>query len=122
MVAGSRRSGGMGTCEVRLNPGGDQLLPDAPSKKANLGLSYLGGQGFDADVSLRLIDGYQWAAGVFQGYVPSSEMLNVSAGYRVNNNLRIHGTATNVLDQKRFQLYGGSVIGRRVLGGITANF
>ncbi len=107
---------------VKSQRSGDQLLPNTPSKKANIGLSYVGGQGFDADVSLRLIDGYQWAAGVFQGYVPSSELLNMSAGYRVNNNLRIHATATNVLDQKRFQLYGGSVIGRRVLGGVTANF
>ena len=102
---------------VKSQRAGDQLLPNTPSKKANIGLSYVGGQGFDADVTLRLIDGYQWAAGVFQGYVPSSELLNVSAGYRVNNNLRIHGTATNVLDQQRFQLYGGSVIGRRVLEG-----
>jgi iron complex outermembrane recepter protein len=107
---------------VKSQRSGDQLLPNTPSKKANLGLSYVGAQGIDADVSLRLIDGYQWAAGVFQGYVPSSEILNVSAGYRVNNYLRIHGTATNLLDQKRFQLYGGSVIGRRVLGGVTANF
>jgi iron complex outermembrane receptor protein len=107
---------------VKSQRSGDQLVPNTPSKKANLGLSYVGAEGFDADVSLRLIDGYQWAAGVFQGYVPSSELLSMSAGYRVNNNLRIHATATNVLDQKRFQLYGGSVIGRRVLGGITANF
>jgi outer membrane receptor protein involved in Fe transport len=107
---------------VKSQRAGDQLLPNTPSKKGSIGLSYVGGQGFDADVTLRLIDGYQWAAGVFQGYVPSSELLNLSAGYRVNNNLRIHGTATNLLDQKRFQLYGGSVIGRRVLGGITANF
>jgi hypothetical protein len=34
----------------------------------------------------------------------------------------VHATATNVLDQERFQLYGGSVIRRRVLGGLTANF
>jgi hypothetical protein len=40
----------------------------------------------------------------------------------VNNNLRVHASATNLFDQQRFQLYGGSVIGRRVLGGITANF
>jgi iron complex outermembrane receptor protein len=107
--------------DVKSQAAGDQLLPNTPSKKATLGLAYVG-QRFDANASLRLIDGYQWAAGVFQGYVPSSELLNLSAGYRVNNNLRIHGTATNVLDEKRFQLYGGSVIGRRVLGGITANF
>src|SRR5918993_6977 len=108
--------------EVKSQRAGDQLLPNTPSKKANIAMSYAGGQGFDANVSLRLVDGYQWAAGIFQGYVPASEFLNVGAGYRLNNNLRIHATATNVLDQERFQLYGGSVIGRRVLGGLTANF
>jgi outer membrane receptor protein involved in Fe transport len=107
--------------DVKSQAAGDQLLPNTPSKKATIGLSYVG-ERFDADASLRLIDGYQWAAGVFQGYVPANELLNVGAGFRLNNNLRIHGTATNVLDQKRFQLYGGSVIGRRVLAGLTATF
>jgi outer membrane receptor protein involved in Fe transport len=106
---------------VKSQQAGDQLLPNTPSKKANLALAYSGPR-FDAEASLRLVDGYSWATGVFQGYVPANEFLNLSAGFRVNNNLRIHGTATNLLDQKRFQMYGGSVIGRRVLGGITANF
>jgi outer membrane receptor protein involved in Fe transport len=108
--------------EVKSQRPGDELLPNTPSKKANFAVSYAGEQGFDANVSLRLVDGYQWAAGIFEGYVPASEFLNVSAGFRFNNNLRIHGTATNVLDQERFQLYGGSVIRRRVLAGLTANF
>ena len=107
--------------EVKSQRAGDQLLPNTPSKKANLSVSYAG-ERIDGNVSLRLVDGYQWAAGIFQGYVPANEFLNLSAGFRINNNLRIHGTATNLLDQKRFQLYGGSVIGRRVLGGLTANF
>ena len=101
---------------------GDQLLPNTPSKKASFSLSYAGLQGIDANVTVRLVDGYQWAAGIFQGYVPSNEFVNVSAGYRVNNYLRVHAIATNLFDEKRFQLYGGSVIGRRVLGGITAAF
>jgi len=101
---------------------GDQLLPNTPSKKASLSVSYAGLQGVDANVTVKLVDGYPWAAGVFQGYVPSNEFVNVSAGYRVNNYLRVHATATNLFDEKRFQLYGGSVIGRRVLGGITATF
>ena len=101
---------------------GDQLLPNTPSKKATFSVSYAGQQGFDGNVTLRLTDGYEWAAGIFQGYVPANEMLNVSAGYRINNNVRIHATATNLFDEQRFQMFGGSVIGRRVLGGITANF
>ena len=108
--------------DVNEQQAGDQLLPNTPSKKGNFAVSYVGAQGFDANLSVRLVDGYQWAAGVFQGYVPSNEFVDLSAGFRVNNNLRVHATATNLLDQQRFQLYGGSVIGRRVLGGITANF
>ena len=107
--------------EVESQQAGDQLLPNTPSKKATLGLSYVG-ERFDVNGAVRLIDGYQWAAGVFQGYVPSSEQINLGAGYRVNNYLRINANATNLLDQKRFQLYGGSVIGRRVLAGVTAGF
>ena len=101
---------------------GDQLLPNTPSKKATFSVSYAGQQGIDGNVTLRLSDGYEWATGVFQGYVTSSELLNVSAGYRINNYVRIHATATNLFDQQRFQMFGGSVIGRRVLGGVTANF
>jgi outer membrane receptor for ferrienterochelin and colicins len=107
---------------VKSQQVGDQLVPNTPSKKGSLSLSYAGAQGIDANVTVRLVDGYQWAAGVFQGYVPSNEFVNVSAGYRINNYFRVHATATNLLDEKRFQLYGGSVIGRRVLGGITAAF
>jgi iron complex outermembrane receptor protein len=101
---------------------GDQLLPNTPSTKATLSVSYVGQEGFDGNVTLRVSDGYEWATGIFQGYVPASELLNVSAGYRINNNVRIHATATNLFDQQRFQMFGGSVIGRRLLGGITATF
>jgi outer membrane receptor protein involved in Fe transport len=107
---------------VKSQAVGDQLVPNTPSKKASFSLSYAGQQGLDASLSVRLVDGYQWAAGLFQGYVPSSEFVNLSAGYRINNYLRAQATATNLFDQKRFQLYGGSVIGRRVLGGVTATF
>jgi iron complex outermembrane receptor protein len=107
--------------DVNSQLAGDQLLPNTPSKKGTIALSYAGPK-FDATASYRLVDGYPWAAGVFQGYVPASETLNLAGGYRLNNNVRIQGSATNLLDQKRFQLYGGSVIGRRILGGVTAYF
>ncbi len=101
---------------------GDQLVPNTPSKKGTFSLTYAGQQGFDGNVTLRLVDGHPWAAGIFEGYVPANELLNVSAGYRINNYVRIHATATNLFDQQRFQLFGGSVIGRRVLGGVSASF
>ncbi|MDH3497451.1 MAG: TonB-dependent receptor [Gemmatimonadota bacterium] len=101
---------------------GDQLLPNTPKHRATGAISYRGRQGLDASVSARFVNGYSWAAGVFSGFVPSSQTVNASAGYAVNNNLRLHVTGTNLLDQQRFHLYGGSVIGRRVLGGATVAF
>ena len=49
-------------------------------------------------------------------------MVDVNLGYRINNNLRPFAAVTNLLDKRLFQLYGGSVIGRRILGGVTATF
>jgi outer membrane receptor protein involved in Fe transport len=106
--------------EVESQAAGDQLLPNTPSKKATFGLTYTGSR-FDANASIRLVDGYQWSAGVFQGYVPAAELLNLGAGYQVTNSLRLQGSATNLLDQEHFQLYGGSVLRRRVLLGLTAS-
>jgi outer membrane receptor protein involved in Fe transport len=101
---------------------GDQLLPNTPGKKMTVSVSYAGRQGFDGNVTVRLVDGYPWAAGVFQGYVPAAELITLSAGYQISNYVRLHATATNLLDQQRYQLFGGSVIGRRLLGGVTASF
>ncbi|HEX5818101.1 MAG TPA: TonB-dependent receptor [Gemmatimonadales bacterium] len=101
---------------------GDQLVANTPSKKATLAASYISTFGLDASAQLRLIDGYQWAAGVFVGYVPAQEILNASVGYRFNNYLRLSATATNLLDQQQFSLYGGAVVGRRVLAQVEANF
>ena len=101
---------------------GDQLLPNTPKHRTTAQASYRGRQGLDVSADIRIVDGFPWAAGVFTGYVPASHSLNASAGYAVNNNLRLHVTGTNLLDQQRFHLYGGSVIGRRILGGLTATF
>jgi iron complex outermembrane receptor protein len=101
---------------------GDQLLPNTPKHKGTLNVQYAGAQGLDFGVMLRRQTAFNWAAGVFSGVVDWSQTLNVNAGYRVGNNLRVHAIATNVLDQKRFHIYGGSVIGRRVIAGVTATF
>ena len=108
---------------VNSQRAGDQLLPNTPERKGTATLSYAGlRNGLDATVSLRSVASYDWAAGVFVGRVPSSETVNLSAGYRVSQNLRVFAVGTNILDQQRFHLFGGSVIGRRVLAGITTIF
>ena len=108
--------------EVENQATGDALLPNTAKHKGAIALTYTGLQGFDAALNARLVDSYDWAAGVFSGTVPSSQFIDLMVGYRVNNSLRVFANTTNLLDQKRFQLYGGSVIGRRILAGATATF
>ncbi len=108
--------------DVKSQALGDQLLPNTPQHRANLSVAYQGRQGFDFRVVAHLVDSYQWAAGVFGGPIPDRQFVDVSAGYQINPYLRIHAIATNVFDQERYQIYGGSVIGRRFLGGLTATY
>ncbi|HEU5262637.1 MAG TPA: TonB-dependent receptor, partial [Gemmatimonadales bacterium] len=101
---------------------GDKVLPNTPKHKGTLSVQYAGAQGLDLGVTVRRQTAFDWAAGVFSGVVDWSQTVNLNAGYQVNNNLRVHAIATNVLDQKRFHIYGGSVIGRRVIAGLTTTF
>ena len=108
--------------DTGLAAAGQDLIPNTPKHKGSGSLTYTGQQGFDAGASVRINDTFDWAAGVFTGRIPSSQFVDANIGYRVNNYLRIYAVASNLLDQRRFQLYGGSVIGRRILGGMTATF
>jgi outer membrane receptor protein involved in Fe transport len=101
---------------------GDQIIPNTPKHKGGAQASYHGAQGVDASVSARFVDSYPWYTGVFNGYVPAIQTVDVSLGYRINNYVKLTLLGTNVLDQQRYQLYGGSIIGRRILGGVTATF
>ncbi|MBI2073918.1 MAG: TonB-dependent receptor [Gemmatimonadetes bacterium] len=101
---------------------GDVLIPNAPRHKGTLEASYRGVQGLELGVRARFVDSYAWNTGVFAGPVPASQTLDANASYRINNCVRVNLIATHVLDQQRHQMWGGSIIGRRVLGGVTATF
>jgi hypothetical protein len=63
-----------------------------------------------------------WTAGVWDGDVPASQSVNLNASYCISPHRRVYANATDLFDQQRFQIFGGSVIGRRVLAGVTSTF
>ncbi len=101
---------------------GDRLVPNTPRHKGSVSVAYVGKGKFDFGATVRVAAGYPWLAGVFNGYVPAAQIVNANAGYQIRPNLRAQMVATNLFDQKRFELYGGSVNTRRVLGGLTGTF
>ena len=100
---------------------GDSLLANTPSAKATVGLSFADGR-FTAGTSLRAVKGYAWAAGVFTGFIEPNVTVNANTAYDINNNFKVFLTGTNLFDNEKFEIYGGSVNGRRVLAGVTTRF
>ncbi|MFN0177647.1 MAG: TonB-dependent receptor domain-containing protein [Gemmatimonadales bacterium] len=108
--------------DINAQQQGDQLLPNTPSAKGNVSLTYAGRSGIDAGLTFRTVKGYDWAAGVFAGYIEPLTTIDGSVGYSVSNSLKVFLTGHNLLDSERFSIYGGSVNGRRVLMGLTTRF
>ncbi|HEY9385360.1 MAG TPA: TonB-dependent receptor [Gemmatimonadales bacterium] len=100
---------------------GDSLLANTPAAKGTISLSYAERQ-LSAATSLRVVKGYSWAAGAFAGYIEPNVTLDANVAYDLNNNLKVFLNGTNVLDNRKFSIYGGSVNGRRILGGVTTRF
>ncbi len=101
---------------------GNPLVPNTPKHKGNASVAYTGAGGFDARLTGQFNDRFEWVSGSFAGMVPSSQTVDASLGYAVNASVRVSALATNLLDQRQFQMYGGAVVGRRVLGGVTILF
>jgi outer membrane receptor protein involved in Fe transport len=107
---------------IKSQQQGDALQPNTPQNRGTVAVSYEGHTGIAAAISTRFVQGYRWLSGVFQGYIPAAFTADVSAAYRISNNVRLQAIATNLLDNQHFEVYGGSVQGRRVLGGVTVVF
>ena len=107
---------------IRDNVAGNVLSPNTPRNKGVVSLTYAGRQGIDVGVDARIVSGYHWTMGLWDGDIPASQMVNLSAGYRINPHLRVFANATNLFDEQHFEVYGGSVIGRRVLAALTSTF
>ncbi|MFV1987273.1 MAG: TonB-dependent receptor domain-containing protein [Gemmatimonadota bacterium] len=101
---------------------GGALLANTPKHKGSLFSSYDNPRGLRAAVSVRLVDRYDWASGIYAGPIPSAQSVDARVSYPVTPALRFRVVATNLFDQQRYQIYGGSVIGRRILGGLTYTF
>lgn len=100
---------------------GDRLLPNAPENKYNLGVAWRGSK-FDAKVSYRWVEEYDWAAGVFVGTVPEYDVVNVAGNYRINDMFGVGVDISNALDNEHWEAFGGDLLSRRALGYLSVNW
>lgn len=107
--------------DVKSQAIGDQLLPNAPKAKYNLGLAWRGTK-LDAKVSYRWVDEFAWAAGIFVGTVPQYDVVNLAANYRITQLIGVGADVSNVFDDEHYEAFGGDILGRRALGFVTINW
>jgi outer membrane receptor for ferrienterochelin and colicins len=108
--------------KVKEQQTGDVLLPNAPKHKFAAGATYTSPSGYEISVSARNVQPFKWAAGIFQGDIPAYTLVNLSAGYQFTPNYRIGVYVSNLFDNKVYQLFGGSLIGRQAITTLTATF
>jgi iron complex outermembrane receptor protein len=100
---------------------GDRLLPNAPENKFNLGVAWRGAK-FDAKVSYRWVEEFDWAAGVFVGTVPQYDVINVAGNYRINEMFGVGVDVSNIFDDEHFEAFGGDLLQRRALAFVSVNW
>lgn len=104
--------------EVQTALTGDRLLPNAPENKYNVGITYRN-PSFDLGVKMRIVEGYDWATGVFFGPIPAYEVMNLAANYNVNDQWRLGMNVSNALDDEHYESFGGDLLSRRALGFVS---
>jgi outer membrane receptor protein involved in Fe transport len=107
---------------VKAQQLGDVLLPNSPKHKFNATVSYAHRAGYNAGVSFRWVQKYPWAAGIFQGDIPEYAVVNLVSGYQITKNVHLGVNVFNLLNRKHYEIFGGSVLERRILGTVTTTF
>ncbi len=63
---------------------------------------------------------FEWAAGIFRGDILAYTLVNLEATYRINSLIELGLNVTNLLNREHYQIFGGSLIGRRAIFSMTA--
>jgi len=94
------------------------ISPNVPTRQVSVGTTY-GGPRFNVSGTLRAVNAFDWNAGVFVGRVPAYAVVDAAAGVKLQHGWRAEVDAANLLDHRHYELFGGSVLGRRVLGSLV---
>ena len=97
------------------------ILPNTPRHQASAGFSYVVPR-FDVAVRYRWTDDFEWLSGVFSGRVPAYSLVDVQAGYLFTKRLRAGVDASNLFDNDHYEMFGGDLLGRRVLAHVTTSW
>lgn len=108
--------------EVLEKAQNDILIPNSPDYKMNIGLTYSHSAGHEVNVSFKYVPGFDWAAGIYRGPIKPYTLVNLSGTYVLSSTFSANLNVSNLLDKEHYQIFGGSLLGRRAMVTLTAGF
>ncbi|MCX6140845.1 MAG: TonB-dependent receptor [Candidatus Kapabacteria bacterium] len=99
-----------------------KILPNTSRHRINAGIQYLKAGEYDGGIELRYVDGFKWIAGLFEGNVPSYAVVNLNLGYYITKDLRASVNVFNLLDREHYEIFGGTILRRQVVGTVSYTF
>ena len=103
--------------DVKDQLAADPLLPNAPDSQFGIGISQATDR-YSVSFKYRHVEGFDWAAGVFRGPIPSYDLVDLTAAYDVNERVSLGVNVSNLFDETHYQIFGGDLIERRALGHV----
>ncbi|RPI69772.1 MAG: TonB-dependent receptor, partial [Ignavibacteriales bacterium] len=108
--------------EVIEKGSNDILLPNTPEYKVNGGITYINPSGHSAEINIKFIPEYPWAAGIFRdSNIPSYSIVNIAGTYILTKNVSFNLNVHNLFDNVHFEILGGSLLRRRALFNVIVN-
>ncbi len=95
----------------------DPLIPafNTPEHKYNVGFSIRNWRNLGFNINYKWVQGFNYEGSPqFTGYIPDYDMIDVQANYRFEERLTFKLGASNVLNNKHYEVYGGPLVGRLI--------
>ena len=105
--------------DVKEQLAADPLLANAPENQYGLGFNYVADK-YNGSLKYRHVDGFDWAAGVFRGPIPSYDLVDFTGSYNINDQITVGINISNLFDETHYQLFGGDLVERRALAHVSS--
>lgn len=102
----------------------NKIQPNTSANRINLGAAYsnkTASMPWDVELQARGVDGYKWAAGFYEGYVPGYWVVNFNAAIRPTKEVKLSVNIFNLLDHKHYEIFGGTYLQRYATANLTLN-
>ena len=97
---------------------GTQVHPNAPRHTFATSGGYRSSR-FNADLRYRWVDQLYWANGLLTGPVPAYGVVDFAALYDVTRHYKIGVQIDNLANNAHYEVFGGDILKRRVLGYVA---